>query len=85
MRRSAHRYHAPPVVSPSNGALGCNGKRSYPNKVVADGQALRSRQMLEEPLEAYKCRACSWWHVGYSGMPRAAKRRPRREMTEDAE
>ena len=83
MRRAAHRYHHPPVVSPANGSIGCNGKRSYPNKTVADGHAQRTRNSTDDRVNAYRCRHCAWWHVGTPQFPRPT-RRPRVEM-EDLE
>lgn len=78
MRRAAHNYHKPPMISPHNGASGCNGKRCYPSKPVADGQAQSTMRRTDDRVNAYRCRVCRWWHVGAPQFPRP-QRRPRIE------
>lgn len=82
MRRNSRRYTLPPKISPVNGQIGCNGKRQYPSKQVADKLADATRRGTGNRLQSYRCRHCSWWHVGSPQLPKP-KGRPR--VTEEME
>ena len=81
MRRAAQHYQKAQIVSPTNGKIGCNGKRCYANKAVAENQANRTRNGTGDRFSAYRCRHCSWWHVGAETWPRMGKK-PRIEVVD---
>jgi hypothetical protein len=58
--------------------VGCKGKRSYTSWAAAEKEAKRVRRQTEEGIHPYRCKACSFVHLG-SGHgvkdQRAAQRR----------
>lgn len=74
MRRAGKYYLAAKPTSPDNGLVGCNGKRQYPTKTVADKMAANARRKADHHVNAYRCQHCTWWHVGTPQFPRSGGR-----------
>ncbi len=67
MVSAARASKIPAVVARMPTALrpvGCAGKRAIPDRREAGNIAVRMRRKHGLPLEPYRCRHCSGWHVG---------------------
>ena len=62
------------VAGISAAPLRCAGKNQYRSFFIAEKRAAQANGYLHDsrPIEAYKCYACYWWHIGHA--PSATKR-----------
>lgn len=66
MKRHAQRdrQHIP-KVAPTNGHIGCSGKRQYHSFIDATHVAsVVRRHKGGDRMSAYRCRFCRSWHIG---------------------
>lgn len=55
----------------------CDGKRSYPDFVTARGMAKRTNNDRDGAhVQPYRCKTCSFWHLGANNHAPTHRRRP---------